>query len=140
MNIGENIKNYRKVRGLTQKELADLSNYSESAIRKIENNDRMPNSRALISISKAFGVSEQELINGENLVPVRDEPVTNEIIVFSHISGKVETITCEEYEIVSIGNTAYVKAINSGEVKHIIPFNRVKQINLNIRKNESEDK
>lgn len=79
MNIGENIKKYRKQKGLTQKQLASLSNYSESGIRKIENSARIPNSKALISISKALGVTEQELINYDILSQVENKLVKNKI-------------------------------------------------------------
>lgn len=79
MNIGENIKKYRKQKGLTQKQLASLSNYSESAIRKIENSSSIPNSKALISISKALGVTEQELINDDILSQVENKLVKNKI-------------------------------------------------------------
>ena len=36
--VGKNVKKYRKLRGITQKELANRCNYSENFIGDIENN------------------------------------------------------------------------------------------------------
>ena len=60
------------------------------------------------------------------------------IQVFSHISGRVEIIDCEDYEIKSTCNATYVNAITKSTEIVIIPWNRVKQIN--ILNNESEEK
>ena len=53
-----------------------------------------------------------------------------EIIVFSHISGKVESIDCESYEIASNCNVSYVNVIRDNTKIAVIPWNRVKQINI----------
>ncbi|GEM_PF-4543941 len=53
----------------------------------------------------------------------------NEIIVFSHISGKVETIYCDDYRIYT-GKVNVVVTINGGVECNVIPWNRVKQINI----------
>lgn len=37
MGIGKRLKKWRVLRGLTQQELADLTNYSERTINRIEN-------------------------------------------------------------------------------------------------------
>ena len=36
--VGKNVKKYRKLKGITQKELANRCNYSENFIGDIENN------------------------------------------------------------------------------------------------------
>ncbi|AKA68509.1 hypothetical protein [Clostridium scatologenes] len=54
-----------------------------------------------------------------------------EIVVFSHVSGKVEKISCEAYELNSNCNMNYVSAISNGNKIVIIPWNRIKQININ---------
>jgi len=53
----------------------------------------------------------------------------NEIIVFSHISGEVETIYCDDYRIYT-GKVNVVVTINGGVECNVIPWNRVKQINI----------
>ena len=56
MTIGENIRKYRKEQGLTQKELASLSNLNEVTIRSYENGRYKPKLETLRRISKALGV------------------------------------------------------------------------------------
>lgn len=58
MDIGERIKNLRKQKGLTQKELAKLSSISEISIRKYENGHRQPKQKAIYQLAKALNVSE----------------------------------------------------------------------------------
>lgn len=53
-----------------------------------------------------------------------------EIVVFSHISGKVENIHCDSYELCTTGNVCYAAAITKGVKVAVIPWNRVKQINI----------
>ena len=55
MNIGENIKKYRKIKGITQVELAKIINKSESSIRKYEGNIVTPDFPTLDDISEALG-------------------------------------------------------------------------------------
>jgi transcriptional regulator with XRE-family HTH domain len=61
MNIGENIKKYRKEKKLTQKELADKSKVSEISIRKYESGDRNPKIEAVTKIATALEVAAYEL-------------------------------------------------------------------------------
>lgn len=77
MNIGANIKKFRKEKGLTQKELADLLGKSKSIIQKYEasdtrvsignyeRGDREPKIGIIQAIADALGVTVQELITGE---------------------------------------------------------------------------
>lgn len=81
MNIGANIKKYRKEKGLTQQQLADLIGKSTIGVRKYEANDikislgsslaryengtREPKIGTLNEIAKVLDVSIQELITGE---------------------------------------------------------------------------
>jgi hypothetical protein len=53
-----------------------------------------------------------------------------EIVVFSHIPGKVESIECEGYKISSLCNAIHVNAYAKGVKIAVIPWNRVKQINI----------
>lgn len=81
MNIGENIKKFRKEKGFTQQQLADLMGKSTISIRKYESGevalklrtnlgryetgDREPRIGTLELISEALGITVQELITGE---------------------------------------------------------------------------
>lgn len=60
--VGKNIKKYRKMRGLTQDELATIVNYSPSFIANIESSTHQTFSLgALWRIASALGVSLHEI-------------------------------------------------------------------------------
>ena len=85
MNIGANIKKFRKEKGLTQQELAEKISKSTITVRKYEagdvnvslnssckntiynyeNGKREPKTGTLQAIADALGVTVQELITGE---------------------------------------------------------------------------
>lgn len=67
MSIGKNIREHRKLQGLTQKALADKSGVAEITIRQYENEKRTPNSEILIRIADALKITLYELIGGKNL-------------------------------------------------------------------------
>ncbi len=56
MNIGEKIKQYRKLRKLTQKALAEQSGISEISIRKYEAGERIPKQDQLHKLAEALDV------------------------------------------------------------------------------------
>lgn len=63
-NVGNNIKKYRKIIGLTQEQLGTLSGLSTMSIRRYESNDRKPNIEQLRKISNTLGVSLGSLLEG----------------------------------------------------------------------------
>ncbi len=66
--VGKNIKKFRKMRGLTQDELAELVNYSPSFIANIESSTHQTFSLgALWRIASALGVSLHEICYDNNL-------------------------------------------------------------------------
>lgn len=62
VSIGDKIKNYRKIINITQKDLAEKSGVSESAIRYYETNKRNPKLETLSKIADALGISINDLI------------------------------------------------------------------------------
>lgn len=66
MDIGSNIKKYRKAKNMTQVELARKINKSESMIRKYESNSVTPNIDVLESISAVLDVSLNEFFSKES--------------------------------------------------------------------------
>lgn len=56
MKTGELIRKYRKMRGMTQAELAELFGLSDSGIRNYEMGNRTPSDSQLASIASALGV------------------------------------------------------------------------------------
>ncbi|MHB8127593.1 MAG: helix-turn-helix domain-containing protein [Mobilitalea sp.] len=57
MTVGEKIRAYRNLRGISQKILGELSEMNEVTIRKYEAGDRNPKSDQLLKIANALGVS-----------------------------------------------------------------------------------
>ena len=63
-NLAENLRRFRKAKGLTQEKLARLADLTNNTIIKIESGkNQNPTLDTLKSISKALGVSVDELIN-----------------------------------------------------------------------------
>ena len=55
-NIGERIRELRRRRGMTQRELAEASGIGESALRSYELGVRCPRSEYLVLLASALGV------------------------------------------------------------------------------------
>lgn len=59
--IGKQIRQHRKVKGLTQEELAKASDLSTMSIRRYESGDRIAPQESLTKIAKALGVHLRDL-------------------------------------------------------------------------------
>ena len=59
--IGEKIKQYRKLKGLTQEELAKNSGLSTMSIRRYESGERIAPQETLLKIAKALTIAYMEL-------------------------------------------------------------------------------
>ena len=59
--VGENIRQHRKIKGLTQEELAKAASLSTMSIRRYESGERIAPQKALIAIAKALGVHLRDL-------------------------------------------------------------------------------
>lgn len=64
MAIGETIREYRKKRNLTQKQLGELSGTSESTIKQYELGKRQPRIEQLKKIAEALDVTEWHIMYG----------------------------------------------------------------------------
>lgn len=76
--IGNFIKEVRKTKGMTQKELADQLYISSKAISKWETGTSAPNVDMLIPLSKLLDVSVSEILQGrkiEEYIPIQKENV-----------------------------------------------------------------
>lgn len=62
MNIGNNIKTFRKMKNLTQKQLADMIKVSVVTIQNYENGRREPNMDTLKKISEALNIALSDLL------------------------------------------------------------------------------
>lgn len=89
MNIGSNIKFFRKQRGLTQKQLAEKIGATDSAVTRYESNNREPNIDILTKIANTLGIPVSDLLKDDtiNLTDSDTEKVEVHIDV---IMGKPE--------------------------------------------------
>lgn len=76
-SIGQNIKQLRKAKNLTQEELAELLNVTPQAVSKWENETGLPDISQLPLLSAVFDVSSDEIL-GINIQ--KNEKVIDEII------------------------------------------------------------
>lgn len=63
--VGLSIAHLRQSRGMTQQALAACMNVSHQAVSKWENGSALPDVLTLVSISKFFGVTMEQLLNGD---------------------------------------------------------------------------
>lgn len=66
-SIGNNIKTYRKNKGFTQEELADLLNVTPQAVSKWESENGLPDTSMLIPLAQILGVSTDVLLGYDAL-------------------------------------------------------------------------
>ena len=60
--LAQRIRAFRKLKGLTQTELADRLNISIAVLGTVERGTRKPDSQMIGDISKALGISPEELL------------------------------------------------------------------------------
>lgn len=63
MKVGELVRKYRRMRGMTQMELAERCGLSDSAIRNYELGNRTPGEAHLKAIAEALGVAREALLD-----------------------------------------------------------------------------
>lgn len=73
MEFNEKLQRLRKQRGLTQEELAKLLYVSRTAVSKWESGRGYPNIDSLKAIAKAFSVTVDELLSGDELLTIAEE-------------------------------------------------------------------
>lgn len=100
VQIGNRIKEYRKSKGITQKELALHAGIPYSTYSNYENNNREPNREQLQKIATALDVPLYELMGFDGSIRVNITPEAKEI---NRIQNKLlsdrENVTKEELEI-----------------------------------------
>ena len=105
--VGKNIKKYRKMKGLTQDELADLVNYSPSFIANIESSTHQTFSLgALWRIASALGVSLHELCYDSDTLGIDNLKSTKYICPKCHNSLDLPIEIIEVFDFIySVGKS-----------------------------------
>ena len=67
MSLSENLQNLRKMKGISQEELAEKLEVSRQAISKWESGKGYPETEKIISICEIFDCSMDELVKGKRL-------------------------------------------------------------------------
>lgn len=67
INLGKQIVNLRKEKGLLQKELSDILDMDDGSLRRIESGRTNPTTTTLLKISRAFEINLSELFNHPSL-------------------------------------------------------------------------
>ena len=73
MEFNEKLQELRKQKGLTQEELSNLLYVSRTAVSKWESGRGYPNLDSLKEISKIFGVSIDQLLDGNELLNIAEQ-------------------------------------------------------------------
>lgn len=82
MHFNEKLKKLRKEKKLTQRELAEITDIGYNTIRNYERGDRKPKIENILKLSKALGVSPEEMTN-----------TLGEYMAYAHLSDKEALIS-----------------------------------------------
>ena len=63
MTLGERIRTYRQMQGLSQDELAEKLNVSRQAVSRWENGSSDPSTSNLIALAKIYNTTVEEILN-----------------------------------------------------------------------------
>ena len=78
--LGDRIKKARKIRGLTQKRLAEELGLSLTAIQYYESGKRTPNNAVVLAIAKVLDVNPHWLLTGEGEMFVEKQEGRDELL------------------------------------------------------------
>ena len=77
IKIGEFLKALRKAKGLTQQDVADELYVTQKTISRWERGDGIPDINTIATVAKYYGVTVDELLNGEKSVKQQSVYTTN---------------------------------------------------------------
>ena len=115
--IGENISYFRKKNKLTQEELAEKLSVTSQAVSKWECDTSYPDITGMQALAKTLGVTIDELINGEQILPQINEAPKDQIdrrIVLIEVQASDTTVTAR-FPVPFVN-----KAIENGTLKKMI--------------------
>ena len=81
MSLSENLQNLRKIKNMSQEELAEKLNVSRQAVSKWESGSGYPETEKIISICEIFDCSMDELVKGRILNDIKSEKNKYDLIM-----------------------------------------------------------
>ncbi|MGG1615623.1 helix-turn-helix domain-containing protein [Paenibacillus sp. NRS-1781] len=94
--LGDRIRNFRKGRGYSQEELANLAGLHSVYIGQLERGEKSPTIESLEGIVDALGISFEDLFRH-----IKPNPDSEESVVISEIITKVQSRNLEEQRGIS---------------------------------------
>ncbi|MFO3664308.1 MULTISPECIES: helix-turn-helix domain-containing protein [Pseudomonas syringae group] len=73
MTLSENLKRFRKARGLTQPDVWGPAGIAKSSYTSYEAGTQMPSADKIVELAKVLGVSTDELLLGESELTVSED-------------------------------------------------------------------
>ena len=90
MNIGENIKTYRKINKITQSELAEKLNVTNKAISSWECGRTEPCMGMIEEMCKIFQCTKTELIDGLTIDDIQHDDRHGEIMKYAKLLSELD--------------------------------------------------
>lgn len=106
MSIGDNIKKYRKLNRLTQKELGEKIGKNERTIRGYEADDTIPPLAVIRKMAEVFNVEDTDLIvlNQNNIEPVLRDALTELVMRTKEETVKIIDNTTPQWTKIGFEN------------------------------------
>lgn len=106
MKLGNNLKKYRKIKGINQSELGNLVGVQQGTIANYENGNRTPTIEMLILLVKVLNVSIDELLGTQktviqknDIINIDKEEIIEKVVMY--------LILKDEYRIIEILKSYY---------------------------------
>ena len=98
MSFGENLRNIRKQRNITQEGLAEALGVSRQAISKWESDSGYPETEKLIALSKALNISIDYLLNDASVMEEKEQTEKKSVVYAP--AGKIAITTYDNQSVV----------------------------------------
>ena len=87
MSLSENLQNLRKIKNMSQEELAEKLNVSRQAVSKWESGNGFPETEKIISICEIFDCSMDQLVKGKISNDIKSEKNNYDLIMLKAAKG-----------------------------------------------------
>ena len=87
MSLSENLQNLRKIKNMSQEELAEKLNVSRQAVSKWESGNGYPETEKIITICEIFECSMDQLVKGKISADIKSEKSNYDLIITKAAKG-----------------------------------------------------